>query len=137
MNDLEQVLVACTAQYDHQRQIFAQVVAEENQLRQELRRLQKLDGAVHQEDSFVSGMRVIGADLLWQGWLSRSQSTLNMQLARVLAIKSYEQERVRKAFGKVVALENLIKEEKKSRQRKVAKDTLGIAIDHALRQPPV
>jgi hypothetical protein len=131
--DLEQLLMVSTAQYDHQRQVFAKVVAEEGQLRQELLRLKGLDQIAEENPTAVSNMRVIGADLLWQGWLSRSKSALNMQLARVLAIKAHEQDKVRKAFGKVVALQELIKNEKKERQKKAAQVALGLAIDHALR----
>lgn len=130
--DLEQLLVISTTQYDHQRQVFSKVVAEESHLRQELLRLNDLDQTVEVDTASVSGMRVVGADVLWQGWLSRSKAALNMQLARVLAIKAHEQEKVRKSFGKVVALRELIKEDKNARQKKAAQIALGLAIDHAL-----
>jgi hypothetical protein len=131
--DLEQLLIVSKAQYDHQRQVFAKVVAEESQLRKELLRLKGLDQVADEDPVSVSSMRVIGADLLWHGWLSRSKSALNMQLARVLAIKAHEQDKVRKAFGKVVALQELIKSEKKSRHKRAAQVSLGLAIDQALR----
>lgn len=137
MTDLEQLLMVSTAQYDHQRQVFAKVVAEESTLRQELRRLKSLDQATDIENDPVSNMRAIGADVLWQGWLSRSQSALNMQLARVLAIKEHEQDKVRKAFGKVVALQELIGSEKKTRRKKAAKARLQTAIDLALQKSKV
>lgn len=131
--DLKELLMISSTRYDHQRQVFAKIVEQEKHLRQEIARLDTLGQSMHEDEETLSGMRVIGADLLWQGWLSRSKSELNMQLARILAIKAHEQEKVRQAFGKVVALQELIKAEGKKRQRKNAQTSLGLAIDHALR----
>lgn len=124
ISQLRQLIVITQAQYDHQRQIFAKVLNEETRMREELQRLSDLDKAAGRTQDQIRGMRAIGADLLWRGWLSRSRTELNMQLARVLAIKEHEQEKVRQAFGKVVALEELIALKTKHEKTEVAKAAL-------------
>ncbi len=132
MTMLDQLLVVSRAKYDHQRQAFAKILAEESRLRQEIARLDDLNKSAVQRETDITEMRAIGADLLWQGWLSRSKTTLNMELARVLATKTHEQEIVRQAFGKVAALQELIADERKVRKCKQAQTTLANIIDQSL-----
>lgn len=48
-------------------------------------------------------VRQIGADVLWEGWVSRTRADLNTQLARVLAQKAQMTAELRQAFGKQIA----------------------------------
>ncbi len=129
---LEKLLTVSQARYDHQQQAFARIVAEEKRLRGELARLTEMGRANAQDSDGLRPMQAIGADLLWQGWLARAQTTLNMQLARVLAVKEFEQRKVRQAFGKVVALQDLIRDARKKQRAVVAKKGLDQAIEFSV-----
>lgn len=54
-------------------------------------------------DSALRGVREIGADLVWQGWLARHRATLQNALAQVLARKEHAMPAHRRAFGRVEA----------------------------------
>lgn len=45
-------------------------------------------------------MRALGADLLWQGWLTRQRSEINTQLANLLVQKAALMDALRLAFGR-------------------------------------
>ncbi|WP_299847476.1 hypothetical protein [uncultured Roseovarius sp.] len=55
-------------------------------------------------------VRQIGADVLWEGWVSRTRADLNTQLAQVLAQKARMTAELRRAFGKQIAAGELLKE---------------------------
>jgi hypothetical protein len=46
------------------------------------------------------GMRAVGADLLWQAWLTRQKIEVNTRLANVLLKKEKASTELRKAFGR-------------------------------------
>lgn len=129
---LGQLLAVSRVHYDRRRQAFLRIVREEAALREQLAALdaRKREGARGAARDVA--MTFVGADLLWQGWLGRAKTRLNMRLAQVLAIKEHEQKRVKAAFGKVSALQTLIAEDA-ARKRKTAEATaLDRAIDAAL-----
>jgi hypothetical protein len=130
---LNQLLVVTQAIYDHQRQAFSEILIQEQKLREELARLSQMNQTTEQQADHLQHMRAIGADLLWQGWLSRTKTALNIKLARILAIKEHEQDKVRQAFGKVVALEELIKGEVQRNRKKSAKSALSLSVEMSLR----
>lgn len=132
VNQLEQLRIVAEAKYDLQRKEFEKVLLEEAALRLELNRLAQLDKPNSSGNGDLVGVRVIGADVLWQGWLSRSNTTLNMKLARVLARKALEQDRVRVAFGKLVALSALVDEHRQALFKQRAQVNLNSAIDLTL-----
>ena len=133
--DLMLLLEVSEVTYDRQRQALAVIAREESRLRQDLARLDALDASDAPEADRGHGMRAVGADILWQGWLARTRTRINMELARVLARKAHEQARLRKAFGRVDALRQLIGAEN-GRQRKQAEaQNLESAIEIALRSP--
>ncbi|KIN65928.1 hypothetical protein Z945_975 [Sulfitobacter noctilucae] len=129
---LEELLAVSQLRYDHQRQAFEKILGKESRLRVELARLDEMGRSTAQEAEAVDSMRAIGADLLWQGWLGRSRTKLNMQLARILAIKEFEQRKVKRAFGKVIALEEVIREQKKIKRADTARRMLDQAVEHSL-----
>lgn len=135
-DQLESLLAISRINYDHQRQTFAKILQEEAQLRQELVRLAEMGQAGRQNDVNAISMRAIGADLLWKSWLGRSRSELNMKLARVLATKEQEQEKVRRAFGKVNALEELVLSGRVKQRKTDARRDLELAINNALSCDP-
>ena len=132
MNDLEQLRIVAQARYDQQQQAFAQIIQQEADLRAELTRLAQLNQSVEEVGEDIGQMQAIGADILWRGWLSRSITALNTELARVLARKAREQDRVRQAFGKLTALNELIDQRSNLRRKNRAQAGLSDAILHAL-----
>lgn len=54
-------------------------------------------------DSALHGVREIGADLVWQGWLARHRAMLQSELAHVLARKAHAMPAQRRAFGRAEA----------------------------------
>lgn len=134
MTTLEHLLSVSQASYDSQRQTFAKILAEESHLRSELARLKKLEQSAAATDQSLTPLRAVGADILWQSWLTRSRTNLNIQLARTLAIKAHEQSKVRQAFGKVVALQQLILETQHQDRKLRAQRLLSTAIDQSLSQ---
>ena len=127
---LQALLAASEAAYESQRKSLARLQQEEISLRAELERLQALDRL----PADPGGMRAIGADVLWRGWLGRARAGLNLRLARVLARKLHEQERLRRAFGRVCALRELVATEAERRRKSARARSLDAAIRIALGQ---
>lgn len=129
---LQDLLTVSRLRYDRQRQVLAGITAEEDRIRSDLARLDDMGRAQQAGDP----MRVVGADLLWQGWLARARSALNMRLARQLALKDQELARVKRAFGRVTALEAILEAQRRSEGRRRTANTLNEAITEVLRHPP-
>ncbi|PCH68156.1 MAG: hypothetical protein COC12_10465 [Rhodobacteraceae bacterium] len=67
-------------------------------------------------------LHAVGAQLLWQGWTTRTHRQLNTELAQVMSEKLMAMGRVRLAFGRQQAVEMMQKAElKASRVRKSRK----------------
>ncbi len=79
---------------------LAGISAEEGKLRRQIGTLQQHRRMSHDTDPGLMPMRAIGADILWQGWIDRTQSDLNMDLARVLVRKAPILKRARKDIGR-------------------------------------
>lgn len=135
MNDIEALTklhMAARAQYEQQVQQFSKLVKQEAALRRELTRLSDLDQSAAAQGASLSSMQHLGADLIWQGWLGRAKTALNMDLAQVLARKEHEKTIVRRAFGKVTALEHLIDEARKKRRKDRAAAELNSILEQAI-----
>lgn len=88
------------------------ILAQESRLRQNLQRLDQMaapDDTLEQQDM---AMRAIGADLLWQGWVSRQKSHTNIQLASLLAQKNAVLRELALAFGRAQVAEQLAERER-------------------------
>lgn len=129
---LRTLLIVSTAHYDRQRQALAKLMQQENALRQELVRLSGLGQQPDAPEEELAKMRAIGADLLWNGWLGRAKTTINMQLARVLATKENEQAKVRRAFGKVTALQQILDQEERKHRKKMETANLAKAVEFSV-----
>ncbi|UWR15266.1 hypothetical protein [Sulfitobacter sp. M368] len=118
--------------YQQQQQRFQLVLAEEARLRGEIERLNGLDAHAREQFSHNHNMRAIAADVLWLGWVGRSKTAINMELARVLAVKEQHLSAVRKAYGKLVVAGQLLDRCKSNAQGDAAKRQLGHAIESSL-----
>lgn len=108
--------------YQREMQSFRSLVAQEAELRIKLTKLDKQLRASQTGNDNCQSMRSIGADVIWQSWVGRQKADLNMQLARVLAIKEQRIAQVRLAFGKKTVAEQL-KDEALTNARKAATKT--------------
>jgi hypothetical protein len=95
---------------------FSKIVAAEGKLRSELAKLD--DMAIRAEQANYNKMQAIGADVVWKAWLGRTKTTLNLELAQVLAQKEAMKGRVRREYGKLLASRALIDTEKRPRIKK-------------------
>lgn len=97
------------------------VLEQEARLRQNLQRLEQMSISDESLEQHAMVMRAIGADLLWQGWVARRKSELNIKLANVLAQKSVMSRDLALAFGRAQVAEQLMERERDhaaSRQRR-------------------
>ncbi len=131
-HELNDLLVVTEAKYRLEQQSFQKIVAQENHLRSELSRLDELQYQTRSTVQDACEMRAIGADVLWQGWIGRSKSQLNLKLARTLATKLHHLAQVRRAYGKVLVVNELLDQVKRIEKKKQAQDTLSQAIEVSL-----
>lgn len=92
------------------------LITREGQLRS---RLHQLDQQVNEGKATLQDqpmMQLIGADILWQAWESRTRRGLHTELAQVLALKSHAMDKVRYAFGRNQATETLLKNAENQRK---------------------
>ncbi len=107
----------------------ALLAAEQARLRDILQREAQLRRALgdldrHQRNNLalpaaeLAAPRALGADIVWQGWVGRTRARLNTELAQVLVAKAGHMAGLRRAFGRSVAMDQLINDERVA-QRKV------------------
>lgn len=128
--DLRRMQRITQIDYDRQREGFARILAQESALRAELSRLDAMNRDARAATE--ARHRAIGADVLWHGWVGRTRTDLNLRLARVLAMKDQHRTRVRKAYGKVLVLDELLSDALTLRKKRVAKQALDRIIDRSL-----
>lgn len=80
----------------------------ETQLRRDLAELE----SYHRDNRILptaelAAVRQVGADVLWQGWVSRTRQELQRQLALLLAEKGNRMRALRRAHGRYLAAEEL------------------------------
>ncbi|SDF08870.1 hypothetical protein [Sulfitobacter delicatus] len=132
LNELRELEAITKAKYDQQQQSFRRIQSEENRLRAELRKLDEMLLSSNNTDVRIGEMRAIGADVIWQGWVGRSKTELNLKLAQVLAIKEQQLQQVRQAFGKLQVAQQLITETNDDQRKKKGQSRLELAMDTAL-----
>ncbi len=117
-HDLDGLLQLARVVKDTDAARLADVLAEERRIRMAL---SALDDATHNaKDVHISEtveLRRLGGDVAWQIWAGRRRKDLQIQLARVLARKGAEQQRLRKSFGRQSALEQVLEKSKQSQFR--------------------
>ncbi len=132
LDRLAQMSEVTRALYDREFRAIAAILAEESELRGKLSRLDD-QVARNRATSNNHMLQAVGAQLLWQGWTTRTRRQLNTELAQVMAKKLVTMDRVRYAFGRQRAVEmmqstereNLMKHRRK--QRETALLALGSA----------
>lgn len=105
-----------------QQHAFGKFLAREARVRRDIENLTQQARQSH--DVNDQSIRAIGADVLWQAWTERSKSTLNRELAEILAQKSHYIEKMRSAHGKVEISNALIAQHTELKHRKKIKSDL-------------
>mgnify|MGYP005839915839 CR=1 FL=1 len=105
---LDDLAAVTEALYQAELSRVQDILRDETRLRQELARL----SAHHQAnralpEADLDGMRRIGGDVLWHGWVGRNRAQLQEDLARVLVRKAGALRKLRVGFGKVEAVRHL------------------------------
>ncbi|SFO14928.1 hypothetical protein SAMN04487859_11746 [Roseovarius lutimaris] len=80
----------------------------------------------------MQGVRQIGADILWQGWVGRSKVDLQAELARVLARKGQMIGQLRRAFGKHQAATKMLADDTGAHTKKALVRRESLLADLAL-----
>lgn len=112
------------AAYLHEFQKVQGILAEEARLRQNLL---QLDAQACENTKVIArdtSMKSVGADLLWQAWLSRTRRQLHIELAQVMAQKLTAMDRVRNAFGRNNAVSVMHEKVENDRRSKLQKQAL-------------
>lgn len=129
LDDLHRMQQVVQAQYDQKQQYFQKLTTKEANLRQELARLSEQARAASGTDI---ALQAIGADILWRGWVGRAKTQLNIELAQTLALKRYHLSDVKKAYGKVLVVEELIQQTQSEARKAQSEQVLQRAIEQHL-----
>ncbi|MEB8387667.1 hypothetical protein OO012_10535 [Rhodobacteraceae bacterium KMM 6894] len=120
MSDLQQMADITQALYRAEQAKLQGLLKREGDLRRALADLdERRRTAANLPADELDSVRAIGADLAWQGWVQRSRSALNMELAQVLVKKAQRMGRLRHAFGRAEAVAQLGRDEKTARHKSV------------------
>ena len=128
---LDQMASVTEAQYLREHAKIKPILDEEAVLRGKLTKLDTQLKETRQQGEQDHAMRALGADLLWQGWHSRTRRQLNIELAQVTARKLKAMDQVRKAFGHKHAVQTMADQERKRkkqvRTKKLEAQLLGLS----------
>lgn len=121
LDKLGQMSEVMRALYDREFRAIAAILAEESELRGKLNQLDAQVADNLDVGDNAHSLNVVGAQLLWQGWTSRTRRQLNSDLAQVMAKKLVVMNRVRIAFGRQRAVELMMLTEQRARKHRRAK----------------
>ncbi|MGR3621163.1 hypothetical protein [Pseudophaeobacter sp.] len=108
---LKQMSAVTEAQYLKEHAKIKPILDHEARLRGQLSKLEDQVKSARQDIDGDVPMKALGADLIWQGWHTKTRRNLNMQLAQVTARKLMAMDRLRKTFGRKTAVEEMEKAE--------------------------
>lgn len=118
---LNQISIVTEALFQREYQAIQKILKREASLRQSLAKLEAQSKDAESQYIEDCVMKTIGADFLWQAWVSRTQRQLNIELAQVMAGKIETMTRVRKAFGRNEAIKTLSLTAQLEHQKKLAR----------------
>lgn len=118
---LDQLAAVTAAQYMQEHAKVQPTLAREAELRGQLTQLNTQVQAAREQGQDDHAMKALGADLLWQGWHSRTRRQLNVDLAKTTAQKLRMMDQLRLAFGRKHAVETMASAERKRHKAELAK----------------
>lgn len=93
------------------------LAAEEARIRSALSRIDQIGRNSSNADADWFAIHAMGADILWQAWIVRQKTQLNIQLAQVLAQREAVMRDVRHAFGRAQVAQMLLDQDAKARRQ--------------------
>lgn len=116
---LSQISAVTEVMFQREFSAIQGILKEESDLRQSLAQLdaQSLSSKVNHADDCT--MKTIGADILWQAWVSKARRQLNIELAQVMAKKIEKMSQIRKAFGRKEAVKSVTVTARDEQRRKI------------------
>lgn len=120
------------ARYQREQSAFMAVVAKEKQIRQNLLQLSDFERKAREDLDIDPTPLVIGADSLWQDWLGRRRSELNIRLANVLARKADSRAQLRLAFGRKTVSDELTRGELTTTKQRFTKENQDLLLRFTL-----
>jgi chaperonin cofactor prefoldin len=130
--NLDQLHQLSELKYHHSQQQLSKILKRETALRAKLTRLGGYVSEINSLPAEQAPMRAIGADLVWLRWITKTQASLNIELAQVLAEKEWHIDRHKLAFGKVQVSESLARTDKEKRARSIRDKALATIMEQAL-----
>ncbi|MEX0283435.1 MAG: hypothetical protein AB3N23_02380 [Paracoccaceae bacterium] len=104
-DDIAPLLTVSDAVYQKELRAISDILTEEGKLRRAIVRLNESRAQAPTGSTELGfAMQATGAETAWRMWLERRLTELNAELARLLARKAKEMEKVRRAFGQREAL---------------------------------
>jgi hypothetical protein len=97
------------------------ILKEESAIRHSLAQLDAQSQSSSSNNAQDCAMQTIGADILWQAWVSKTRRQLNIELAQIVARKFEAIAHIRKAFGRKEAVKILMEKSREDRQKKAAR----------------
>jgi hypothetical protein len=104
-------------------------------LQAELDQLDGLRKAAQADSGSITARQILGADVVWQGWLSQKRSQILQSMAAARAQEAFTMDRARIAFSRNEAARSLVEQESKNKRRRrdeAAADTID-ALGHLRR----
>lgn len=106
---LDQTVQVTDALYLREHEAIKEILAQEAEIRGQLARLDAQVVQAAAKPQQTHSVRMVGADILWRGWESKTRRQLYTQLAQVQARKLGAMDKLRQAFGRKDAMEKLQK----------------------------
>ncbi|WP_164660577.1 hypothetical protein [Tropicibacter sp. Alg240-R139] len=106
---LQQTVHVTEALYLREHEAIKETLAEEAEIRAQLARLDALVAQAATKQQQTHSVRMVGADILWRGWESKTRRQLHTHLAQVQTRKLGAMAQLRKAFGQKDAMAKLQK----------------------------
>lgn len=110
---------------------FSKICAEENRVRGEIHRLDKM--AADANTTEYSPQKAIGADVIWKAWVGRTKTSLNRELALILAQKDTMLGSVRRDYGKFLVSQEFTKKYMAEDASKLRSLQLQNAVEQSLK----
>lgn len=130
---LRNIVSIVEVQYQEQQKAFGKLVAREATLRKLLDRLREDERSARLQAFDNLHLHGLGIEIAHQAWIDRQKTELNLELARVLAVKEHHLDRVKHAFGKVLAAREVLKTHEAAARKDIAKSWMENAISVSLK----
>ncbi len=114
--DLTEMEKVAEALYQKEYSALRPTLEAEAKVLQQLARLDDQALQTRRNSARTDGYQVTGTDVLWNGWESSTRRNLNTELARIRSQKLSAMDRLRSAFGRKQAVQNLSDQAKKAAQ---------------------